>query len=55
MKLNLDDLDVTSFEVTVQSSQSYQYVIGAKEPALTTDPTAATRCFYCPPATADCY
>lgn len=46
--LNVADLEVSSFETSADSLS----------PILpTTDPTAATRCFYCPPATfdANCY
>jgi hypothetical protein len=51
MKLNLDDLAVSSFETGSEETISQPY-----EPIrLTTinDPTAATRCFYCPPKTFD--
>ena len=46
--INLDpaDLQVSSFETEAAAA--------ALSPILpTTDPTAATRCFYCPPATFD--
>ncbi|HEX6040177.1 hypothetical protein [Longimicrobium sp.] len=46
--LNLEDLAVTSFDTT--SAYVSPDII-----APTTDPTAATRCFICPPRTLDCY
>ncbi|WP_420127780.1 hypothetical protein [Longimicrobium sp.] len=54
MKLNPEDLDVLSFDTTAEA------VSGAEpsrlEPvtiATINDPTAATRCFICPPITYD--
>ncbi len=44
MKLNPDDLSVSSFETADRS-------IG---PIGTYDPTAMTFCYYCPPRTLDC-
>lgn len=46
--LNVSDLVVDSFDTTSSLAISPQLP--------TTDPTAATRCFYCPPQTFDiCY
>jgi hypothetical protein len=48
MKLNPEELDVTSFDIGAEAD----YL----SPIRTiNDPTAATRCFICPPATSDCY
>jgi hypothetical protein len=45
--LNVADLTVDSFETAS---------LGSISPQLpTSEPTAETRCFYCPPATMDCY
>ena len=56
MKLNPEELDVTSFDTTgaepgADAAAAYPII------APTTDPTAATRCFICPPITYDarCY
>lgn len=46
--LNLSDLQVTSFDTTAASFSLSQQL-------PTTDPTAETRCFYCPPPSLDCY
>lgn len=46
--LNVADLTVDSFATAA--------ALGSISPQLpTSDPTAETRCFYCPPATMDCY
>ena len=42
MKLNPEELDVTSFDTSAEAAIS---------PILTADPTAATRCFICPAET----
>jgi hypothetical protein len=44
--LNLSDLEITSFDTSPSFSLSPQLP--------TTDPTAETRCYYCPPQTLDC-
>lgn len=49
MKLNPEDLNVVSFDTTVDAAPG-----DALQPILTiNDPTAATRCFICPPITRD--
>jgi hypothetical protein len=51
MKLNPEDLNVVSFDTTVDAvgdSDTAQLAI-----APINDPTAATRCFICPPITYD--
>lgn len=45
MKLNPEELDVTSFDTTVDAAG------GTLQPLIINDPTAATRCFICPPIT----
>ena len=45
MKLNPEDLVVSSFDT---SASVYEPIL-----LPTTDPTAETRCYYCPPATMD--
>lgn len=54
MKLNPEELDVTSFDTIApaegDADTSRQAVI-----ITINDPTAATRCFICPPATYDCW
>lgn len=47
-KLNIDALEITSFETTSIDYASPEIL------RPITDPTAATRCFICPPITADC-
>lgn len=53
MKLNPEELDVTSFDTTADAQAEYADIV--LQPGLTTinDPTAATRCFICPPRTYD--
>lgn len=48
MKLNPEELDVTSFDTTDSG-------LAATQPIIATDPTAATRCFICPMETYNCY
>lgn len=47
MKLNPEELTVSTFET---SGTSPDVII-----APTTDPTAQTNCYWCPPQSADCY
>lgn len=56
-KLNLADLTVSSFDPTPADSPLFLYQQQLSGPRLCfDDPTAETRCFYCPPATVDgCY
>lgn len=52
MTLNPEDLNVTSFDTTPEAA------VGTDTAAIiapTTDPTAATRCFICPPISYDCW
>jgi hypothetical protein len=56
VKLNPEDLDVLSFDTT-SAAQAGTDTLGAVRIApitTTNDPTAATRCFICPPITYDC-
>jgi hypothetical protein len=53
MKLNPEDLDVVSFDTTAEAvgTDPSREVL---QPITTiNDPTAATRCFICPPRTYD--
>lgn len=52
MKLNPDDLVVTSFETADLAVEESLALATATCPLF---PTPATRCFVCPPATADCF
>ena len=52
MKLDPEELNVTSFDTTPLAAPGSDT---AAIIAPTTDPTAATRCFICPPITSDCY
>lgn len=51
MTLNPEDLNVTSFDTTPEA------LPGSDVPVIapTTNPTAATRCFICPPISYDCW
>jgi hypothetical protein len=55
MKLNPEDLDVVSFDTTVDAGGDTDTSrVAALQPILIiNDPTAATRCFICPPITRD--
>jgi hypothetical protein len=53
MKLNPEELDVTSFDTTPSAVPGTDTAIQPIAP--TTDPTAATRCFICPPLSSDCW
>ncbi|HEX6368693.1 MAG TPA: hypothetical protein VF006_07170 [Longimicrobium sp.] len=55
MKLNPEELDVTSFDTTPSAAPGGDAAAVIQPIAPTTDPTAATRCFICPPLTSDCY
>lgn len=48
MKLNPDDLSVTSFDTSSAESEAVAGPIG------TYQPTPMTYCYYCPPRTFDC-
>jgi DNA-binding LacI/PurR family transcriptional regulator len=50
MKLNPEDLSVTSFDTGAEADYLSPVTI-----VTINDPTAATRCYYCPPASSDCY
>jgi hypothetical protein len=52
MKLNPDDLVVTSFEPADSAVEAELALATATCPLF---PTPATRCFICPPATSDCW
>ena len=52
MTLNPEDLNVTSFDTTPEALPGSDTAIII---APTTDPTAATRCFICPPISHDCW
>ncbi|HEX5869121.1 MAG TPA: hypothetical protein VFY65_01830 [Longimicrobium sp.] len=56
MKLNPEELDVTSFDTT-PAAEPGSDAAAVIEPILpaTTSPTAATRCFICPPITYGCW
>jgi hypothetical protein len=49
MKLNPEDLDISSFDTTAEALPGSDAVFRPILP--TTDPTAATRCFICPAET----
>lgn len=51
MKLNPDDLEVTSFDTTDAAAEAELVAATYMFIAL---PTPATRCFICPPATYGC-
>jgi hypothetical protein len=51
MKLNPEELNVTSFDTGAEAD----YLSPVATIRTINDPTAATRCYYCPPATLDCY
>ncbi|HST60066.1 MAG TPA: hypothetical protein VLK84_15275 [Longimicrobium sp.] len=51
MKLNPDDLEVTSFDTTDAAAEAE---LALATYTCTAFPTPATRCFICPPATSDC-
>jgi hypothetical protein len=54
MKLNPEELDVTSFDTTVDAVSDTDTSRVVLQPITTiNDPTAATRCFICPPRTYD--
>ncbi len=55
MKLNPEDLDVSSFDTTAAATPGSDTAAVIQPIYPTTDPTAATRCFICPPRTLDCY
>jgi hypothetical protein len=50
MKLNPEELTVTSFDTAAREDYLSPVTI-----RTINDPTAATHCYYCPPATLDCY
>ena len=49
MKLNPEELEVSSFDTSSDIAAVFQPILP------TTDPTAATRCFICPMETYNCY
>jgi hypothetical protein len=49
MSLNPEELHVESFETVEPAAALYPII------APTTDPTAQTRCFVCPPFSANCW
>jgi hypothetical protein len=51
MKLNPDELVVASFDTTDPAAEAALALATYTCPLF---PTPATRCFICPPATADC-
>jgi hypothetical protein len=50
-KLQLDDLDVTSFHVTPEAHEPQSAILAPYKTFTPADPTANTGCFYCPPPT----
>ena len=55
MKLNPEELNVTSFDTTPQAVPGSDAAAVLQPIIPTTDPTAATRCFICPPISYDCW
>jgi hypothetical protein len=55
MKLNPEDLDVLSFDTTAADAPGTDTAAVIQPITTINDPTAATRCFICPPATRDCW
>jgi hypothetical protein len=55
MKLNPEELDVTSFDTTASALPGGDAAAVIQPIYPTTSPTAATRCFICPPISYDCY
>jgi hypothetical protein len=56
MKLNPEELTVSSFDTTATAAAAPGTGTVVVRPITTlTDPTAATNCYWCPPATLDCY
>jgi hypothetical protein len=52
MKLNPEELSVSSFDTSPEAAPGSDT---AAVIATINDPTAATRCFICPPRTLDCW
>lgn len=53
MKLNPEDLDVLSFDTTAGAAPDTDAALVVAPITTINDPTAATRCFICPPRTLD--